>query len=539
MTLFFSRKRWLVLLSLVSFILASAPEPTDTVAVTAFQQVAEVKRDLNEIEGQRDSLALSATAAWPAPLRSAGSAGVNTPSRRFVEAAYRRVIARRPNDPQPWRHLGDLYTFWERPKDALHAYDQAILRGDDAAALDRSLAQLYTLLDDSRQSANHWDDYLVHRPNDHDARWARAWTAIRLADWERARAELEYLLVDDPANLVAHAWLGLLLIGPNPSEGEPLLKRASNDAALAAVLAPVFEVDRLSATVEDPAYRSALLGVALLDLNVLHLRHNPRLDCEESGQVSDKELSKVTATLALRSLLTAIYHNPFYADAYAYIGQAFDQLGRSSWARGSLRLALDLAPESPVVQTLMGLYWDRYKAPALARQFYEAAYQQDQVNATLCLEIAATYVAESNYTASEVWLLFAADVAPNDLQVWKTLAHFYVDLGIDIEESGLAAAHRFLELAPNDASAHDLLGWAYYLTDEDTLARASLTEALTLDPTLASAHLHLGRVHARQGHLAEASHEYRRAAAYDVGGGLAALLERVWEDLPPAYRDGP
>ena len=538
MTLFFSRKRWLVLLSLVSFILASAPEPTDAVAVSAFRQAAEAKQNLDEIEGQQDFLALSATAARPTERSGAGSTGVNTPSRRFIEDAYRRVITRRPYDPQPWRHLGDLYTFWERPEDALHAYDQAVQRGDDAAALDRSLAQLYTLLDNSRQSAHHWDDYLVHRPDDHDARWARALTAIRLADWKRARVELEYLLVDDPANL-AHAWLGLLLVGPNPSEGMPLLKRASNNAALVAVLAPVVEVEHLSATVKDPAYRSALLGVALLDLNVVSLRHHLRFDSEEPGQVSDQGLNKVTATLALRSLLTAIYHNPLYADAYAYIGQAFDQLGRSSWARGSLRLALELAPDSPVVQTLMGLYWDRHKAPALARQYYEAAYQQDQANASLCLEIAATYVAESNYTAAEAWLVFAVDVDPNDPQVWKTLAHFYVDLGIDMEESGLASAHRFVELAPNDASAHDLLGWAYYLTDEDTLARASLTEALTLDPTLASAHLHLGRVHARQGHLAEASHEYRRAAAYDVGGGLAALLERVWEDLPPAYRDGP
>jgi tetratricopeptide (TPR) repeat protein len=282
-----------------------------------------------------------------------------------------------------------------------------------------------------------------------------------------------------------------------------------------------------------------MLGASLLDLDVAPLGQLSEPVPSGLDRVPVEQLKNTTATLALRSLLAAIYRSPGYADAYAYLGQAFDQLGWSSWAQNALRYALQLDPQSPVVQTLTGLYWDRRGAPAMARHFYQVAYQQDPDNVALGLEIAATYAAEGQYTAAEVWLLLAVDVAPDDPQVWKTLAHFYLDLGVDVKESGMAATTRLLELTPNDAQAYDLLGWAYLLTGEDELARDSLTQALTLDPRLASAHYHLGRLNARQGRHAQASRDYYRAANYDAAGQMTAQLERAWEELPPEFRDRP
>jgi tetratricopeptide (TPR) repeat protein len=250
------------------------------------------------------------------------------------------------------------------------------------------------------------------------------------------------------------------------------------------------------------------------------------------------ELDRVTTTLALRSLLAAVHRNPIYADAYAYLGQSLDRLEWSGWARAALQYALRLEPQSPVALTLMGLFWDRHGQPGLARHYYEAAYDQDRDNAALCLEIAATYAAEDQYTAAEAWLLWAVEIAPDDPGAWQTLAHFYLDSGIGVKESGLPAAARLIELAPDDARAHDLLGWAYFLLEEDRGARASLTQALTLNPALASAHYHLGRLNARQGRHAEAAQAYRRAADYDVEGQLAVELDRAWSELPPAYRGG-
>lgn len=456
-----------------------------------------------------------------------------------AEEAYSCTIARRPLDPQPWRRLGDLYAARRSPDDALGAYGQALRQGDEAADLDRSLAQLYATLGDLRRSASFWDNYLRRRPNDRVARLALAQTAIQLANWQLARAELEHLLAHAPSDPVVHAWLGLLLIGPEPTTGMSHLQRAAEDPALAATLAPVFAAERRSSAANNKAYRSALLGASLLDLDVTALGQISELIPSELDRVPVEQLKNATATLALRSLLAASYRSPGYADAYAYLGQAFDQLGWSSWAQNALHYALQLAPQSPVVQTLIGLYWDRHGAPAIARHFYEVAYRQDPDNVALSLEIAATYAAEGQYTAAEVWLLLAADKAPDDPEVWRALTHFYLDLDIDAEESGMAAAIRLLELVPDDAQAHDLMGWAYFLEKEDALARASLTRALALDPTLASVHYHLGRLNARQGRNVQASRDYYRAAEYDATGQLKAQLERAWEELPPEFRDRP
>jgi tetratricopeptide (TPR) repeat protein len=516
------KKRWLVLFCLISLLLLSAVEPTDVESVTGLMRHAQL-----------------------ATLSSAGRTGSpisptnDQPSSRDAEAIVRRVAERRPLDPQPWRKLGDLYLIWGRPDDALYAYGQAIYRGDDSTALARGLAQLYTLLDDRGKAVQHWNDYLVHHPDDREARFALVWTLMDLGNWVQTRSELQRLLDADPNDTIARAWLGLLLINSDKVTGRSHLRRAVKDPDMATVLKPVVAAESISSAVDDPAYRAALLGVSFLDLDVVPLGEPSAWDTERLDQIHEEARKRATNSLALRSFMTAISHNPGYADAYAYLGQTADQLGQSAWAQASLGYAFELAPGSPVVQTLLGLYWDRHGKPALARRYYKMVYNQDQTNIALPLEIAATYLAEKQYTAAEAWLLSARETAPNNPQVWEALTHYYVDQGIDVERSGLSAAERFLELAPDEARAYDLMGWALFLTGEYDAAKEHLTQALTLKPTLASAHFHLGRLNAQQGHYAEAAQEYRQAAANDKGQGLAAALKRAREELPHAYQDEP
>ena len=512
--------RFLILLLLAGVLFSLAPEPNDLAALTTLQDKPLTTSNLLGTRTQTQSIS---------EVR---------PGRHDAEVVLRRTISRRPLDPQPWRLLGDLYADRGQPDDALDAYGQAISRGNDEAAMDQSLARLYADLGDDRQAHAHWTKYLARRPDDRVARLALVWTDVRLADWRKAIANMEQLLIDHRDDLIAHAWLGLLQIGPNALEGTVHLQRAAEDPELGRLLAPVLAAQSHSASGDNPAYRSALLGVALLDLDVSALLYDPAAGPGIEGQPLVEAQQAVT-TLALRSLLAATHRSPAYADAYAYLGQALDQLGWSGWARTSLNRALELAPQSPVVQTLLGLYWDRRGASALARHYYETAFLQDQGNLSLCLEISDTYSAEGNYTAAEVWLFYAAEIAPSDAQVWEALARFYLDFGIGVEQSGLTAARRLLTLTPDDARAHDLLGWAHFLAGEYDHARTSLTQALTIDPSLASAHFHLGRLQAHLGYHNEASLAYRRAADADTGQELTTQLERAWMELPETFQDGP
>jgi tetratricopeptide (TPR) repeat protein len=513
--------RFLILLLLTGVLFALTPEPNDTTAISAFQQGAQGSA-YNRLESGADAEYLLLAPS----------------SHHDAEAALRLAISRRHLDPQPWRLLGDLFAEWGQPDDALYAYGQAISHGDDEAVADQSLARLYAIFQDDRQAREHWIRYLARRPFDREARLALAWTNVNLADWKGAAAELQRLLTDRSDDLFVHAWLGLLNIGPNPEQGIDHLQRAAENPELAAFITPVLSAHEKSVASGDPAYRSALLGIALLELDAPAF-----LKTQAAGpdllRYSLAGAEHAITTLALRSFLAATHRNPAYADAYAYMGQAFDQLGWPGWARAALFRALEIAPQSPVVQTLLGLFWDRRGASALARHYYETAYLQDQRNPGLCLEISDTYAAEGNYTAAEVWLFYAVEIAPNDPLVWGALARFYLDFGIGVEQSGLTAARRLLDLSPNDARAHDLMGWAYFLAGEYDRAKASLTRALTIDPRLASAHFHLGRLLAHLGDYDSASEAYRRAANADTEGQLAEQLARAWMEMPESFQERP
>jgi tetratricopeptide (TPR) repeat protein len=339
---------------------------------------------------------------------------------------------------------------------------------------------------------------------------------------------------DDTTDSGAQAWLELLSMVSDAGSVTPVSKRIAQEPTLIALLGPIVELEALTDPGADPAYRSGLLGAAVLELDVTALSSS-----DVSGRLGRPAIEaaeKARLALAVRSLLSAVYYDPGYADAYAYLGQALDRLGWNDWALASLKRARQLAPRSPTVLALTGLYWDRHASPDLARSYYEQAYEQDGENIALCFEIAASYAAAGEYTAAEVWLLNAVRIAPDNPLTWQMLAHFYLDSGIGADASGLSAAQRLLELTPNSAQAHDLLGWAHYLAEEDEQSEAQLVEALALDPTLASAHFHLGRLHARQGRYAEAAQDYRRAADCDIEGQWTWDLERAWSEVPPDYR---
>jgi tetratricopeptide (TPR) repeat protein len=496
------RVRWLLILALVALLLIVAPEPNDTRAVQAFQ----LGTHLALSEGLSPDQA--------------------SPSQATAASALRHAIERRPRDPQPWQALGDLYTLHGGIDQALEAHNQAQRRPGAGATLERSRARWHALAGDPAAAARDYAGYLAQRPDDRAARLALAQVCIWLGEWNHARAELEFLQATQPTDLETQAWLGLLLVGPEPETGLSHLRRSADDPALASVSAPLVDAQHLGIAIEDPAYRWGLLGVAFLNLDLSPLK---QLSDPTSG--IGERLDQVTARLAIHALRAAVYQNPLYAEAYAYLGQAADTLGWSDWALASLHYAESLAPDSLTIQTLSGLYWDRHGAPALARQHYEAAYHQDKDNATLCLEIAATYAAENEYTAAEVWLLYAAEIAPDNPQVWESLTRFYVDSDIGVKQSGIAAAQRLVELAPHSASAYDLLGWAYYLTGDYVRARTYLLRALSLGPGLAPVHYHLGRLYAQDREYENAAQAYRRAADLDLEGRWKDALDRAWSEL--------
>jgi Tfp pilus assembly protein PilF len=68
-------------------------------------------------------------------------------------------------------------------------------------------------------------------------------------------------------------------------------------------------------------------------------------------------------------------------------------------------------------------------------------------------------------------------------------------------------------------------GWAACQAGDYGTARASLLRAIALDPALAVAHYHLGRLWAAEGAAEQAREAFARALDLDTTGELAPLVE--------------
>jgi Tfp pilus assembly protein PilF len=120
---------------------------------------------------------------------------------------------------------------------------------------------------------------------------------------------------------------------------------------------------------------------------------------------------------------------------------------------------------------------------------------------------------------------------PEDARFQLILAQFYVDHAYKVEEEGVTAALRAVELDPENAAAHDVLGWVYHLTGRWRQARTHLQRALALEPELARAHCHLGALYAARGDAEAAQREYQRAIDLDTEGFFRQRAETALEDL--------
>jgi len=420
--------------------------------------------------------------------------------RTAAVAAYVEAAQVRPRDPAPYLRLTRLYLDWGRPEDAMVALVEAEQRGGGEVELERLWVAIHVARGDRPAVVEHARRLLELAPGDSSARHTLARAYLDLHEWDAGRAEFEALLTVDPDDGLAHERLGALLAGADPA-GIQHLFAAETDLAerlLAALAAP--------GVADDPAYAGALLGQALF----------------EEGEWA----------LAARQFERALLENPDYPDAHAYLGYALDRMGLPGEARPYLLRAVALAPDSAAAHTFLGLHYERLGDLSAARQEFETAYDLDPANPATCVEIGQTWAAEGRYVAAEIWLREAVALQPDDAALWEILARFYLDHEIDAGRRGTEAAETLVELAPDDARAHDLRGWAAFQAGDTDAARESLTQALLLDPALPSAHYHLGWLWVAQGDRQRAREALTRALDLDTGGALTPLVERAMAEMP-------
>ena len=395
---------------------------------------------------------------------------------RFASAAHRLEQAAGLNGWSPALRaaLGDAYFGQGEREAAIAQWEQALADLPDAAGRDTLLGRLA----DAYEAAGRYADAI------------RA-LSRRLEGGAVTPASLYRLALLTAATAPAEAAARLTTVVVLPSEFT-----ARADRLLRAVQAGLEQA--------DPAYLYGRVGYELIQL-------------EEWA-------------LAEHALGQAVAANAGYSDAYAYLGLAQDAQGEDGTA--AFAQAVKLAPDSALAQCLFGLHYSRLGQSAQALPYLQAARQLDPSNPALLAEIGGAYAAQNDLVNAEDAFSEAVRLAPREPQFWLLLARFHVDYEWKVAELGLPAARMAVGLNPEDASAHDALGYALVISGDLVNGRESLDRALQLNPELASGHYHLGLYFAIQNKTTEARAALNQALALDPDGPYGNLALKALALLP-------
>ncbi|NOT03675.1 MAG: tetratricopeptide repeat protein [Anaerolineales bacterium] len=324
-------------------------------------------------------------------------------------------------------------------------------------------------------------------------------------NWSAEMDALKNQVRLDAGGVYAHYRLGLLLSFLEPEQALTELMLASSlDPQTDSAVQTLRSALNISAAQPEPSAQFVTIGRAL-------------------GLVQEWDLS-------IAAFEKAITLNAENAEAWAWLGEAKQQTGQD----GSVELdrALTLDHTSITVRALRGLYWNRQQKYSQMLAEYLLAAEYDPTNPAWPAEIGNAYFKRGDISAALIAYQQATDIAPTDSTYWRLLAVFCADNNVHVEDIGLPAAQKAVELAPDDPFALDTLGWTFLASGRYANAAIILFDVTKRFPDHLPAHIHLAMTYLAQDDRAAAFNELTFVRDADLNGsdGLFAsqLLDKYF-----------
>jgi tetratricopeptide (TPR) repeat protein len=182
-------------------------------------------------------------------------------------------------------------------------------------------------------------------------------------------------------------------------------------------------------------------------------------DRSESLLIVGRGLVWLTVDLA-RVFKQAVQIDPLHAEAWAWMGEAEGQLGGDGLI--DMERALELDPSSAVVRGLRGRYWKRVQEFDRALVEEQIAVELEPSNPAWQAAVGESHYLLGDLTAALLDFQHAVDLAPRDPTYLRLLAVFCAENSVHIEDIGIPAALKAVELKPEDPQMLDTLGWSYF-----------------------------------------------------------------------------
>jgi tetratricopeptide (TPR) repeat protein len=463
------QRRWLLLLSIFMFLLATMPGPVPHLIVDPIHQT-ETAAASGHIEAALDHLQKALTIQ--PQLRSLS-----------LEGAQLALLINQPQ--QAKAYLADL--------------PQEIRMTNEANCLeDRTNLQFL------EAPVGGWDGLLERCP------------AAR-TDLERFAAQY-----DDGSSYENLQYVLSAVEAAGLSTGEWQRKQAF----LQSIVDPEQAVDKLREIIlRDEAGADQALEL----LDILDSEENasePAYALAQIGQIFARSGEWRFAALAFQQAVTL---DPDYTEARAYLGLAREQQGLDGLAE--LNQAAQAAPNAALPHVFLGEHYLASGNLVRAIRELEIATSLDAGNPGIAAELASIYAANGSLDLAEAAYLRATQLAPTDSRFWRLLAQFSLAYEVKISELGIPAARNAVTLSKNDPVALDTLGYAHLLQGDLLLAERLLLRAVRLQPGRAQTQYHLGLLRIHQGDAQSGLAAFRAAEQLDPDSSAGDLAQRGIENV--------
>jgi tetratricopeptide (TPR) repeat protein len=387
-----------------------------------------------------------------------------------VDAIASLVIAQRNNalTSDGWLALGDAYSQTNGSAAAISAWQNA---GGVASAYERLVK--------------------AHRAE---------------SDFPATISDLQHLIALEPDNAEAHFELGLILAATHPEDALPeLLRAAQLDETLDPRVHSIRTELNTALLSDNKAYRFVVAGHAL---------------------AAQEEWD-----LALKAFQNAVSLRPDYAEAWAWLGEAEQQIGQDG--SKSLQKALALDQGSAPVNVLTGMYYQRQGNSPKALAAYLTAVNLEPENPAWHVALGGAYESSHDLLSALKEYQLALELDPKNVPAWQAMALYSVANDSDLEGNGLAAARKLIEFSPEDWQSVDIAGQVTYALSNLLEAEHLFGKAVDLAPNQAAPHLHLAMVSLDLDKPDVALAQLKLAIGLDPNGPVGWQANRLMEQYFP------
>jgi len=409
-----------------------------------------------------------------------------------------------------WELAGTAALEAGQSQQALIDFKQAIGSGPLKLSSTIALGDAYLLNGDQEHALETWTRLLVlYGPNgDVYDRLVRVYISqLNYSDALRVLGDWSSWQPDNPKVLYQ---MGLLLVTHQPQDALPILLRAEQlDSSLSPSVKKIQERINAANGSTEPGVELFQAGRALGELGEW------RLASEAFNQ--------------------AVKISPDFAEAWAFLGEAKQQIGDDG--QTYLDHALSLNANSVLVMALEAIYLERRGKPASALIYLHAIADREPKNGVWQVELGHALVQMGDLQTAFVYYQNAVRVEPDNSAMWRSLASYCLVYNTQLDSQGLAAARKAVALAPEDPVGLDLLGQILVELGDYYSADRFFWRAIQSNPDYAPVYLHRGVMYLDEGDRERAYQSLRRvldlAAVKPEGQQAQRLLDKFFFTAQP------